>query len=546
MPLPILRRERTAQPKGPTPIDRDHPALSGVSSSLIAYGGIEGWLQNAGDLILPPTLGGVGAEGTTSLGSGFVFNGTSTYLDYGTNNIPTQEFTFLWGGVFTSVDNFRGLIDCISGANGWTIFQAGPDTLYFSINGYGGATSLSGWTAGQFWHGAVRWKTGGEHAWFRNGQKLSSSSVALTPGTSIASLRIGWQRGGGTVPLAGTMNYAYLLDKWLDDPLIVSLQDNPWQILRPKKRVVYVPPSTGSAGTASGVGAASGVGISDNAQVGSASGIGSAAGAGASINAQAGSSSGTSTVSGVGASDFSGVGSSSGTGAASGVGGEDIPSVGSSSGTSTADGVGTSSTGSFGTASGSATVNGIGSSTVDSMGSAAGIASASGVSASDASAIASASGLATVSGVGDSVVPGSTVGTASGSSSASGVGASIVSAVGSADGSAVAVGKGASTGGNVEHFAGGYVSREERAERVRKKRVELGIIEEEKPTTFKQFEISDLAEKKPVKATALKKSEKRIIALEQERIRRNEELKRLIQMEIEREEEQIIKLLMEM
>ena len=252
MPLPILRRERTEQPKGPTPIDRDHPALSGVSSSLIAYGGIEGWLQNSGDLILPPTLGGVGAEGTTSLGSGFVFNGTSTYLDYGTNNIPTQEFTFLWGGVFTSVDNFRGLIDCISGANGWTIFQSGTDTLFFSINGYGGATSLSGWTAGQFWNGAVRWKTGGEHAWFRNGQRLSSSTVALTPGTSIASLRIGWQRGGGTVPLKGPLAYGYLLDKWLDDQNIISLQNNPWQIFEQEPEIIYYPaPSAGSNGTVS-------------------------------------------------------------------------------------------------------------------------------------------------------------------------------------------------------------------------------------------------------------------------------------------------------
>lgn len=235
------------QPLYPALPDQNHPALAGSSAQIIGYGNASSWSRNAGALIVHPTIGGTApTSADTEEGSGIVFNGTDNYLDYGTANIPTQEFTFLWGGIFTSVDNFRGLIDCVSGANGWTIFQSGTDTLFFSINGYGGVTSLSGWTAGQFWNGAVRWKTGGEHAWFRNGQKLSSSSVALTPGTSIASLRIGWQRGGGTVPLKGPLAYGYLLDKWLDDQNIISLQNNPWQIFEQEPEIIYYPASSGT------------------------------------------------------------------------------------------------------------------------------------------------------------------------------------------------------------------------------------------------------------------------------------------------------------
>jgi len=235
---------RTVSPLAQIRANPNHPALVKSSASIIAYGNMHRWQINNGFNIANPTIVGPLNGAATPIGTGATFDGTSNYVDYGTANIPTQEFTFLWGGVFSSINNFRGLIDCVSGANGWTIFQSGTDTLFFSINGYGGATSLSGWTAGQFWHGAVRWKTGGEHAWFRNGQKLSSSSVALTPGTSIASLRIGWQRGGGTVPLAGQMAYAYLVGKWIDDPIITSVHQNPWQVLEDEYEIYYWPAAT--------------------------------------------------------------------------------------------------------------------------------------------------------------------------------------------------------------------------------------------------------------------------------------------------------------
>lgn len=236
---------RTSSPLGPVKANPNHPALIGSSASIIAYGNMHRWQINSGFKIGNPTIAGAFNGAATPIGTGATFDGTTNYVDYGTANIPTQEFTFLWGGTFTSIGNFRGLIDCVSGANGWTIFESGTDTLFFSINGYGGATSLSGWTAGQFWHGAVRWKTGGEHAWFRNGVKLSSSSPALTPGTSIASLRIGWQRGGGTVPLAGNLVYGYLIGKWLDDPIITSIHQNPWQVLEDEYEIHFWPAPTG-------------------------------------------------------------------------------------------------------------------------------------------------------------------------------------------------------------------------------------------------------------------------------------------------------------
>ncbi len=523
-------RRLATQPQTIAHVDWSNPNLKGVGASIVQVGGLSGFAVNRGRLIASPVIGGTVVTDGTNAGLALKFDGTSTFLDYGTANIPAVEFTVMWGGIFDANDSPRGIFDCTNnGVSGWNIYQDGASGMYFNNSSYPAGNPTTGWTVGAYWNGALRNKGGVSADWWRNGTKVASGT-GVSPTAPTLPFWVGKLKVGGLPFMKARFSYFYLFDKFLDDAAIISLQGNPYQIFN-SQRVIWS--STAAAGDA----------------VGAASGIGSASGIGASINAQSGSSSGIGAASGVGASVFSGVGSSSGTGSASGIGASDFAGVGSSSGTSTADGVGTSSTGSFGTASGSATVNGVGASTVDSVGSGNGVASVSGVSASEAATVASASGSATVSGVGDSIVPGSAVGAASGSSSVSGVGASIVAAVGSADGSAAVVGRGASSGGNVEHFAGGYVSREERAEQVRKQRVELGIIEEEKPsegTGLEQFEISNLVQKKPVKGADPKKSEKRIIALEQERIKRNEELKRLIQLEIDREEEQIIRLLMEM
>jgi hypothetical protein len=222
----------TSQPSYPATKDTSHPIFTGSTNQILTFGGAGGWVYNSGSGIGAPTVGGTSASTTTPGGSALVFNGTDTYVDYGTTNIPTAVFTFLWGGVFTTVDNFRGLVDCISGANGWTIFQVASDTLYFSVNGYAGATSLSGWTPGTFFHGALRFKSGAsnEHAWFRNGTLQSSSTNSMTVGTSISSLRVGWQRGGGYVGLNGPLEYCYLVDTYLNDATIASIAADPYAV----------------------------------------------------------------------------------------------------------------------------------------------------------------------------------------------------------------------------------------------------------------------------------------------------------------------------
>lgn len=235
---------RYAQPLGNIKGNRNHPALAGNVPSIIGYGNSARWQTNNGNIISSPTISGPFGGGATPIGSGFDFNGSSTYLTYPSANIPTQEFTVMWGATFGTFANFRGLCDCGSGANGWNIFESGADTLFFSVNGYGGATSLGGWTPGQFWHGAVRWKTGGEHAWFRNGVKQSTTSLGLTPGTAINPLRVGNHYAGGTSIMVGTFAYFYLISQWLDDTAIILLQQNPWSLLEEDPEILYWPPAS--------------------------------------------------------------------------------------------------------------------------------------------------------------------------------------------------------------------------------------------------------------------------------------------------------------
>ena len=98
-----------------------------------------------------------------------------------------------------------------------------------------------------------------------------------------------------------------------------------------------------------------------------------------------------------------------------------------------------------------------------------------------------------------------------------------------------------------DSFSGGhlYVSREEHAERKKKQRIKFGIIEEEKPEVvhaLEQFEISNLTQEKPKKHHIGARQQKKLAEQEAE----NAELKRLIQLELDREEETIIRMLMEM
>ena len=237
----------------------------------------------------------------------------------------------------------------------------------------------------------------------------------------------------------------------------------------------------------------------------------------------------------------SSVGSSSGIATATGVGASTAASVGSSSGLAAASGIGASIAAAVGSSAGIASASGVGSSSTGSSGSASGISAASGVGASTAASVGSSAGIASASAVGDSSAPGSTVGSAFGVSGASGVGASIAAAVGSSGGVSSASGVPLSAGQQSSGGYGGiYVSREDRAERRKKQRIELGIIKEEKAPApaLEQFEISNLAKKRPVLVPA----SKGVDLAQQEAL--NAELKRLIAIDTEQEEQEILRILM--
>jgi hypothetical protein len=249
MSLPIIRRIRTTQPQSVVPVDRDNPILTGVNSSIIIYGDVGGWTYNNGVLIQQPAISGALASGVTNAGSAFVFNGTSTYLDFGTANIPTAEFTLLWGGVFDANGSPRGFIDCTNnGVSGWNIYQDGVDGMYFNNSSYPTGNPTTGWTVGKFWHGALRNKGGVSADWFRDGIQLTSGT-GVSPTAPTLPFWLGRLKVGGLPYLQARFSYLYLFDKYLDGSAIKRIAENPWQIFEPQKRVVFVSASSGSTGT---------------------------------------------------------------------------------------------------------------------------------------------------------------------------------------------------------------------------------------------------------------------------------------------------------
>ena len=145
----------------------------------------------------------------------------------------------------------------------------------------------------------------------------------------------------------------------------------------------------GSVASASGTGAASGVGQSVMAGVGSSSGVGTAQGTGQSVIAAVGSAAGTGSAQAV-AGGAGSVAAASGTGTATGIGQSIIAAVGAASGTGTASGAGQKVVAAVGAASGIGTAQAL--SPVGSVAAAVGAGTAAGVARIIIAAIGQAQG----------------------------------------------------------------------------------------------------------------------------------------------------------
>jgi hypothetical protein len=271
----VLPRRFKSQPQYAAPFDLASPILAGVSNAIILYGDAQAWLVNrAADsqlssLIPNPTITGGGVTDYTEAGPALEFDGSSTYLDFGVANIPTVEFTLLWGGVFDANDSPRGFIDCTdNGVSGWNIYQGGGNTMYFNNSSYPAGNPSTGWTPGQFFHGALRNKGGVSADWFRNGAKVASGT-GVSPAAPTLPLWIGRLKVGGLPYIKGRFSYLYLVDKFLDDDTLSRVPANPWLILQQPRRI-FLLASTASGvnltGAASAQGNASSTGATTQAQ----------------------------------------------------------------------------------------------------------------------------------------------------------------------------------------------------------------------------------------------------------------------------------------
>lgn len=242
----ILPQRYSSQPPKSALLDSSHPALAGVSNAIIVYGDPYGWLQSnataqLGSKISAPTLNGARGHSATYAGPALIFDGSTTYLDFGTANIPADEFTLLWGGVFDSLTGVRGIIDGSNGStNGWSLFSSGTD-IYLSGNHYGGDLLSSSWATGTFYHGAARNKSGVGKSIFRNGAKIADSATGL-PSVSnpTSSFLVGQLRVSSPRFISARFSYLYLVDKYLSDRVISDIAVNPYSIFFPRRRILQL------------------------------------------------------------------------------------------------------------------------------------------------------------------------------------------------------------------------------------------------------------------------------------------------------------------
>lgn len=241
------RAVRTSQPQYPATIESSHPALDGVTASIITYGPRNLWRRHQGQGIDQPIFNGVIAAGPTPIGAGIRLDGSTNYLDYGTNNIPADEFTLFVGGVFDALSGVTGVADCSNGStSGWSLFTSGTD-MYLSGNHYSGDLASSGWVTGKVFHLAARNKSGVGKAIFRNGAKIATSGLSLVGVSNpVNPLWIGRLRVSGPQYVSGRFAYCYLINKYLDDATIIAIQANAWQLLAAEEELILV--SSGGSG----------------------------------------------------------------------------------------------------------------------------------------------------------------------------------------------------------------------------------------------------------------------------------------------------------
>jgi hypothetical protein len=248
----ILPRRYTSQPPKRSRVDASHPILAGVSNAIIQYGDVSGWRGNNatgdfGSLIQDPTLNGTLASDYTDAGPALKFDGSTTYADFGTSNIPTDEFTVLWGGVFDALTGVTGIVDCSNGtSNGWSLYTSGTD-MYLSGNHYAGDLLASGWATGTFYHGAARNKSGVGTSIFRNGAKIANSGTTLSGVSNPTNpFLVGQLRVSSPRFITARFAYFYLFDRYLDDQQIADIAVNPYRIFSPQRKLYLVgSPSSG-------------------------------------------------------------------------------------------------------------------------------------------------------------------------------------------------------------------------------------------------------------------------------------------------------------
>lgn len=219
------------QPSYPATPDTSHPAFAGSTNQLLIIGDAGGWAVNNGVGIGNPTVNGTTSSTTNSLGNALVFNGSNTYISVSNTNVPTTEFTVLWGGSFEALSGVTGIVDLSNGStNGWSLFTSGTD-MYLSGNHYSGDLLSTGWGTGTVLHGAARNKSGTGISIFRNGVNISSSGIALSGVSSPSNpLFIGQLRVSSPRFITATLNYFYIFDKYLDDSVISSIAADPYAI----------------------------------------------------------------------------------------------------------------------------------------------------------------------------------------------------------------------------------------------------------------------------------------------------------------------------
>lgn len=184
--------------------------------------------------------------------------GSSNYADFAVpaNIDNTSPATIAWSQEPRSTSGYSTVLDIkVSGASySFAIYQSATDSSYYFAVGMRASTAILFSSVGAVTNnvvdryvlqcaGGLTSQTASQYVLWRNGVKLTTAATTAFGISATSGFRVGALLGSAGDPFEGLLGDVSIWRRVLTDTEAVAWSGNPWQLLAPVTRRIWVPQS---------------------------------------------------------------------------------------------------------------------------------------------------------------------------------------------------------------------------------------------------------------------------------------------------------------